>query len=80
MHRETFGSRKAVGQSGEITRCDQSIDAAGQTIGNGDATIWMLGDGGRPFEVVEDRDPLTPIRRDSTPSVASKINEDITSA
>ena len=59
MHRNAFGPGEAFGQSREVTRSNQSINAAGQTIGNDDATLWMLGDGGRPFEVVEDRGPLT---------------------
>ena len=59
MHCNAFGPGEAFGQSREVTRNNQSINTAGQTIGDEDATLGMLGDGGRPFEVVEDRGPLT---------------------
>ena len=59
MHRDTFGPCKPFGQALEVTRYDQSIDAAGQPIGDDNATLRMLGDGGWSLKVVEDRDPLT---------------------
>ena len=59
MHRDPFGSREAGGQAGEVSRCDQSINAAGQTVGDDNAAIWMLGNGSWPIELVKDRGPLT---------------------